>query len=495
MRQSLTGPTDRTHDVLGYDDQPLDAIFRPRSVAVIGASEQPGSVGRTIMSNLLGSPFGGIVFPVNPKRPSVLGVAAYPSIEAILEPVDLAVIATPAPTIPGIIAACAERGVRGAIIISAGFKEVGPQGVALEAEIMARKGRMRVIGPNCLGVMNPQSGLNATFASAMARSGNVGFISQSVALCTAILDWSLREHVGFSAFVSIGSMLDVGWGDLIQALGDDPRTQSIVIYMESIGNARAFLSAAREVALTKPIIVIKAGRTEAAARAAASHTGTLAGSDEVLDAAFRRSGVVRVNTIADLFYTAEVLGKQPRPRGPRLAILTNAGGPGVLTTDALITHGGELAPLAGTTVARLDEFLPSHWSHTNPIDILGDADPARYAHALEVAAGDPNTDGLLVVLTPQGMTDPTLTAEQVKAYATSTGKPVLASWMGGPDVATGEEVLNRAGIPTFPYPDTAARIFTAMWHYTDNLRSLYETPLLITETTDEGASAPAPKRS
>src|ERR687897_555120 len=308
---------------------------------------------------------------------------------------------------------------------------------------------MRVIGPNCLGLMNPTTGLNATFAGAMARPGNIGFLSQSGALCTAVLDWSFQANVGFSAFVSVGSMLDVGWGDLIDHLGDDPRTTSIIIYMESIGDARSFLSAAREVALTKPIIVIKAGRTEAAAQAAASHTGSLTGSDEVLDAAFGRSGVLRVDEISDLFDMAETLGKQPRPKGPRLAILTNAGGPGVLATDAIIPNGGVLAEISEGTMGALDEFLPAPWSHGNPVDVLGDADPERYAKTLETAAGDPESDGLLVILTPQDMTDPTATAERLVPYANSTSKPVLASWMGGPAVAPGESILNGAGIPTF----------------------------------------------
>ncbi|MBI1800644.1 MAG: bifunctional acetate--CoA ligase family protein/GNAT family N-acetyltransferase, partial [Chloroflexi bacterium] len=330
----------------------------------------------------------------------------------------------------------------------------------------------------CLGVMRPTTGLNATFASAIARPGTVGFISQSGALCTAVLDWSFRQNVGFSAFISIGAMLDVGWGDLIDYLGDDPKTQSIVIYMESIGDARAFLSAAREVALNKPIIVIKAGRTQAAARAAASHTGALAGSDEVLDAAFRRCGVLRVNTISDLFYMAEVLAKQPRPRGPRLTMVTNAGGPGVLATDTLMTTGGEMAELSAETIESLNQFLPPHWSHGNPIDILGDADPARYAKAVEAAVKDPNSDGLLVILTPQAMTDPTQTAELLKPYA-KLNKPILASWMGGSEVEPGEAILNRANIPTFGYPDTAARMFDYMWRYTDNLRGLYETPVWL----------------
>jgi acetyltransferase len=284
------------------------------------------------------------------------------------------------------------------------------------------------------------------------------------------------ENVGFSALVSVGSMMDVGWGDLIYYLGDDPETKSIVIYMESVGDARSFLSAAREVALTKPVIVIKAGRTEAAGKAAASHTGSLTGSDEVLDAAFSRSGVLRVDEISELFGMAEVLGKQPRPKGPRLTVLTNAGGPAVLATDALIGNGGELAEISSETMDAINEILPAPWSHGNPVDVLGDADPERYAKTLETAAGDPQSDGLLVVLTPQDMTDPTATAERLAPYAQSTRKPVLASWMGGPAVAAGDSILNGAGIPTFDYPDAAARAFANMWKYTYNLRSIYETP-------------------
>ena len=472
--------TDLAHDVLRQERQPLDVIFSPKNVAVIGATETPNSVGRTLLWNLIQSPFGGTVFPVNPKRPGVLGIKAYPNVGAVPEKVDLAVVVTPAAAVPDVIGQCADAGVKGAIVISAGFKEMGPPGVELEARVLreARRGKMRLIGPNCLGVMNPLTGLNATFAAGMARPGNVAFISQSGALLTAILDWSFRELVGFSAIVSTGSMLDVGWGDLIDHLGNDPHTRSILVYMESIGDARAFLSAAREVALTKPIIVIKAGRTEAAAKAAASHTGSLTGSDEVLDAAFRRAGVLRVGSISDLFYMAETLSKQPRPNGPRLTILTNAGGPGVLATDALIGAGGELAALAPATVDSLNKLLPPHWSHNNPIDILGDAGADRYAKSLEIAAKDSNSDGLLVVLTPQDMTDPTATAEALRAHAQVQGKPVLASWMGGPEVAGGEAILNKAGIPTFPFPDTAARAFYYMWRYTDALRGLYETPTL-----------------
>lgn len=458
----------------------LDPFFHPRSVAVIGATEAPGSVGRTLFWNLIGNPFGGAVYPVNPKRGSVLGVKAYPSIGAVPDEVDLAVIITPARTVAGVVAECGEAGVPAAVIISAGFKEAGPAGLAMEREVWeaARHANMRLIGPNCLGIMNPLTGLNATFANAMARPGNVAFISQSGALCSAVLDWSLQEAVGFSAFASIGSMVDVGWGDMIDYLGDDPRTHSIVIYMESIGDARSFLSAAREVALSKPIIVIKAGRTEAAAHAAASHTGALAGSDAVVDAAFRRCGVLRVDQIADIFYMTDVLAKQPRPRGPRLMMVSNAGGPAVLATDALIAQGGELAALAKETEAGLDALLPPHWSHGNPIDVLGDAGVERYGKAVELAAADPNADGLLVIMAPQGMTDPTQTAEGLKRFAKIEGKPVLASWMGGAEVAAGREILGRAGIPVFTFPDSAVRAFTYMWRYSYNLRGLYETPAL-----------------
>lgn len=473
-------PFDRAVDILKFESNPLDAIFAPKNVAVIGATETQGSVGRTILWNLISSPFGGTVFPVNPKRPSILGIKTYPSIIQVPARVDLAVIVTPAPTVPDIIGECVDAGVHGAIIISAGFKEIGAAGVELERRVMenARRGRMRIVGPNCLGVMNPLNGLNATFAAAIARPGKVAFLSQSGALLTGVLDWSLRENVGFSSFVSVGSMLDVGWGDLIQYFGNDTRTEAIVMYMETIGDARSFLSSAREVAYTKPIIVIKPGRTEAASHAAASHTGSLTGSDAVLDVAFKRVGVLRVNSIADLFYSAELLGKQPRPKGRNLTILTNAGGPGVLATDALVEGGGKLTPLSDETMQKLDQLLPAAWSHNNPVDILGDASPERYAKTLELTAQDPNADGLLVILTPQAMTDPTMTAEQLKAYAHIPKKPVLASWLGGTDVDAGEAILSRAGIPTFEYPDTAARMFNYMWQYSENLRLVYETPSL-----------------
>lgn len=453
----------------------LSSIFSPRSIAVIGASDRAGSVSRSVMENL--ATFPGKVFPVNPKRAEVMGRRAFPSLRGIGEPVDLAVIITPATTVPGIIAECVAVGVKGVVIISAGFKETGAEGVALEQQILAeaRRNGLRIIGPNCLGVMVPHAGLNATFATQMAGAGKVAFLSQSGALCTAILDLSLRENVGFSAFVSVGSMLDVGWGDLIRHFGDDPETHSIVIYMESVGDAQSFLCAAREVAAHKPIVVIKVGRTQAAAKAAASHTGAMTGSDAVLDAALRQVGVLRVDTVEELFDVAEVLSKQPLPRGPRLAIVTNAGGPGALAVDSLVGHGGEVAELSAETLARLDQLLPPHWSHGDPVDVLGDADAERFASALRIVSTDVNVDGLLAVLTPQAMTDPTAVAAKIAPLAGEIGKPLLCSWMGGNAVRDGRRIMNAARIPTHDYPDEAARAFVSMWERKRRLEWLADT--------------------
>jgi acetyltransferase len=476
-----------TQDLLGTAHHPLDVFFAPQSIAVIGATEREGSVGRAVFKNLAHSSFGGDLYPVNLKRSTIMGIEAYSHVRKIQKQVELAIVVTPAKSVPGVIAECGEAGVRGAILISAGFKETGQEGGDLERKISeeAQKSGIRILGPNCLGVMRPANGLNATFARDMAKPGKVAFISQSGALCTAILDWSLREEVGFSAFISVGSMLDIGWGDLIDYLANDSETESILIYMESIGNARSFLSAAREVALTKPVIVMKAGYTEPAAKAAASHTGAMTGSDKVLDAAFKRCGVLRVREIDDLFQMAEVLAKQPRPKGAKLIILTNAGGPGVLATDALISTGGELAKLSEETLKALNLFLPAHWSHHNPIDILGDASPENYGKAIEIISKDKNGDGLLVILAPQAMSDPTKTAKEASFFARIEGKPILASWMGGENVDPGKKILNHAGIPTFSYPDSAARIFNYMQQYSHNLQALYETPSLMEKPAEK----------
>ncbi|MBP8130537.1 MAG: bifunctional acetate--CoA ligase family protein/GNAT family N-acetyltransferase [Candidatus Hydrogenedentes bacterium] len=473
--------------------EPLRPLFAPRSVAVIGASDRPGSIGRALVQNLISSPFGGTVYPVNPKYRNVLGIHTYPKIASVPEAVDLALIATRAATVPDIVRECVDAGVKAAAVISSGFREIGAAGRDLEQRILAeaQRGRMRVLGPNSFGIMNPISGLNATFAHAMVRPGSVGFISQSGALNMAVLDWSLRANVGFSAFLCAGSMTDIGWGDLIDHLGNDLRTRSIVIYMETIDDAQTFLSAARRVSLKKPIIILKGGETEAAARAAASHVGALAGSDQVFEAAFRRSGVLRVRDIESLFRMAEVLGLQPRPKGPRLTILTNAGGFGILATDALLNVGAELAPLSPETLDALDKVLPPHWSHSNPINVFSDADLDRYARTIEIAANNPESDGLLLVLTPQAMIDPTQTAERLKTLQIPRDKPMLACLMGGVALATSEAILKQAGIPTFPYPDIAARVFYYMWRYTYNLRGLYETPSPAPEDDAPGRAAAA----
>jgi acetyltransferase len=454
----------------------LDPIFHPRSVAVFGASATPGSVGSILIRNLLGNPFGGVVYPINPKRQAVHGVRCYAGLSALPETVDLAVIATPAATVPGLVADCAARGVPAAIIISAGFSELGAEGRALEEKIRQARGSMRIIGPNCLGVIHPPSNLNASFAAGMARPGRIALLSQSGAICTSILDWAERKHIGFSSFVSVGAMLDVDFADLIDFFADDAQTRSIILYMESIGDVRKFLSAARSAARTRHVIVVKSGRHEAGAKAAASHTGALAGADAVFDAAFRRAGVLRVTTIPDLFDMSEILATQPPPRGPALALITNAGGPGVMATDALMTAGGQLAPLAPETLAALNAALPPFWSHGNPIDILGDATADRYRVAVEACARDRNVQGLLVLLTPQAMTDPTETARRLVPFAHIENKPLLACWMGGAAVDEGRQILDAAGIPTFESPEAAIGAFLNMVRYRRAQELLYETP-------------------
>lgn len=453
----------------------LTAFFRPHSVALIGASERTGSVGRALLENL--AAFTGELFLINAKHEAVLRRRALPNLRSLGKAVDLVIVATPAMQMPGIIRECGICGVRAVIIISAGFKETGAAGAKLEEEVLdeARRYGIRLVGPNCLGLMSPVVGLNATFATKMTAPGRVAFLSQSGALCTAILDWSFSQRVGFSAFVSVGSMLDVGWGDLIHHFGQDPETESIVIYMESVGDAASFMQAARQVSQRKPIVVIKVGRTAEAARAAASHTGAMTGRDDVLDAAFERAGVLRVDTIEELFDMAELLAKQTLPQGPNLAIVTNAGGPGALATDALVREGARLAHLRAETMKELDAALPSHWSHGNPVDVLGDSDAVRYKKAFQTVLVDPGVDGLLAILTPQAMTAPQAVAEALIEAMKKTHKPVLASWMGGSTVAVARECLNAAGIATYDYPDEAARAFQFMWQRQERLRRLEET--------------------
>jgi acetyltransferase len=473
----------RNSELLRNRRPALSTMFAPETIALIGATEAPGSVGRVLLENL--KSYHGAIYPVNLRRRNVLGLPAFPRIGAVPSRVDLAIIATPAATVPDVVQECAEAGVTGAMIISAGFKESGPLGAKLEEAIVARRGQMRIVGPNCLGVMIPRIGLNGTFAPRLAGDGHLAFVSQSGALCSAVLDWSIGERIGFSGFFSVGSMVDVDWDDLIYYLADDWRTSSILIYMESVGDARSFFSAAREVALTKPIIVLKVGRTTPGAKAVISHTGVPAGNDDVFDAAFQRAGVLRVNTVDELFGMAEVLGKQPRPRGSRLAIVTNGGGPGALAADALIEGNGSLADLSDQTIQTLDNLLRPFWSRSNPVDLVGDARSEQYAAAVEALIKDPNNDALLIILTPQAMTEPIGTAERLKLLTSTHQKPILACWMGGDAVAEAQSLLNACGIPTFTQPDAAAHAFCLMAQYSSNLSGLYETPLLVTDSSEE----------
>ena len=456
----------------------LTKLFNPENVAVIGASSKEGSVGYSLMKNLIGSGFNGTVFPINPKRSNILGVKAYKNIQSISENIDLAIITTPAKTVPAIVEDCGKAGVAGIVLISAGFTEIGEEGITLTKDIIKtiKKYNIRLIGPNCLGFIKPSINLNASFANKMALPGKIAFISQSGALCTAILDWAESQNVGFSHFVSIGSMIDVGFHDLIDYFGNDPKTTSIVIYMESLTNARGFLSAAKAFAKNKPIILLKAGKSTEGAQAAMSHTGSLAGNDAVFNAAFKRAGIIRVDTIGELFNIAQSLSMQERPQGNKLAIITNAGGPGVIATDTLIEMGGKIAKLSKETINELDQHLSPHWSKNNPVDVLGDAKPEHYEKAIELCAKDKNVNGILVILTPQAMTKSEEIAIRVAKIAATTQKTVLASWMGAKDVEIGQKILENGKVPVYSIPENAVKCFMLMHDYSRNLNILHETP-------------------
>jgi acetyltransferase len=472
----------------------LEKIFKPRSIAVIGAGEKQGTIGRALMHNLTSGGFEGDLWPVNPNYAEIFGLKAYRTIGQIGGPVDLAIIATPIVTVPDIVAACCSQKVGGAIVISAGGKEAGPKGSAIEARIRAeaRKGGLRIVGPNCLGIICPGRNLNASFAADMPNAGKLAFISQSGAICTAILDLAFQERIGFSHFVSIGSMLDVDFGDLIDYLGYESGVSSILLYIENLTNIRKFMSAARAVSRIKPVVVLKSGSSAAGARAAASHTGAMAGEDAVYDAAFDRAGIVRVTTIDELFDCAELMAKQPRTRGPRLAIITNGGGPGVMATDALARHGLEPAPLDDQTLEALNQVLPPFWSRGNPVDMLGDASPQRYAQVLQICAQCKSVDGVLVMLAPQALTDPAAVARELIAQLKDKKHPIFTSWMGGRDVAPAVELLNQAGIPTYETPERAIGAFVHMARYARNLEMAREVPPRLTRhfTVDRESAQP-----
>ena len=459
----------------------LDKIFNPKSIAVVGASDEEGTVGHALMKNLIDLKFDGKIYPVNIRKTEILGYRAYPSVEQIGEPVDLAVIATPAGTVPDIVEQCGRTGILGIVIISAGFKEIGPEGKALEERILEIRNKygLRIIGPNCLGVIRPGNNLNATFLYKMPKAGKIAFISQSGALGSAILDWAIHENIGFSNFVSVGSMIDVDFGDLIDYFGTDPKTRSILLYIEGLSDARKFMSAARHFARTKPIIVVKAGKFSESAKAAASHTGALTGEDMIYDTAFKRAGIVRVNEIADLFNCAEVLGTQPLPCGSNIAIITNAGGPGIMATDAMVSLGGKIASLSPQTMETLNSALPHFWSHGNPIDIIGDAKADRYRTVVEACLKDENVDGLLIIYTAQAVGQPVEVAQSIVELVKSQAyqnKTILTSFMGYGAVEEANKVFNENNIPTYSTPEQAVKTYMYMYQYKSNLDLLYQTP-------------------
>jgi len=455
----------------------IKAMFDPKTIALIGASEHPGAVGSAILENLL-PPGKRKIFPVNPTKQKLLDLKCYPTITSIPEHIDLAVIATPAKTVSEIVEECGKIGVEGITIISAGFKEIGDEGKKLEGEIteIRKKYGLRIIGPNCVGVIRPHIGLNTSFLKVDPAPGNIAFISQSGALGSSILDWAINAHIGFSMFASLGSMIDIDFGDMIDFLGDDSHTRSIMLYMEGVGNAKKFMSAARGFARSKPIFIVKPGRFMESARATLSHTGALAGDDQVYEAAFKRVGVIRVKEFAGLFNTAEVLDSKYLPRGPRLAIVTNAGGFGVMATDTLIELGGELAKLSEKSIQEFNSFLPSFWSKANPIDVLGDADNNRYVKAIKVCLNDPNVDGVLVIYTPQAISNPDQLAGSVVEIAKEAWKPILVALVGGEYVQKGREILLSKKIPAYETPEDAVKTYLYMYKYYKNLALLYETP-------------------
>ena len=456
----------------------MEQFFDPKSVAVIGANDRQGSIGSALIDNLIQGGYTGTIIPVNPNHETIHGLKAYATITEVESAPEMAIIATPIATVPEIVHQCVRAGTQGVIIISAGGKELGEEGSFIEEQIQgaAEGSGMRIIGPNCMGVIRPGKNLNATFAGGMPAKGNLAVISQSGAICSSILDRAALENTGFSHFVSIGSMLDVDFGDMIDYLGNDGSVKAILLYMENLTNPRKFMSAARSVSRIKPIIVLKAGKSKAGARAASTHIGSMAGEDAVYDAAFKRAGIVRVPSLARLFDCAELMAKQPRPAGTRLAIITNGGGPGVMATDTLAEYGLEPAPLNEEIMARLGEILPPYWSRGNPIDILGNATVERFATVFDLCMASKEFDGILVIMVPQNLTAPEEVAAALAKLARRKRVPVFASWMGGKQMAEAVHILNQADIPTYETPERAVRAFLYMVEYTKNLELLSQVP-------------------
>ncbi|MBN1155639.1 acetate--CoA ligase family protein [candidate division KSB1 bacterium] len=452
----------------------IDAVMNPKSIAVIGASNQPGSVGLAVFQNIIAGGYQGILYPVNLKASSIQSIKAYPSVLDIPDEVDLAVIIVPAKIVPAVLDECGAKGVRGAIVITAGFKEIGGEGVELEKKLkaVADKHNISVIGPNCLGVINNDSNtrMNASFATKMPTPGNIAFISQSGALCTSVLDYAEGRNIGFSKFISFGNKADISEVDLLHYLKDDPDTDVILMYLEDISDGRKFLETAREIAwqTKKPMLALKSGRSAAGARAAASHTGSLAGSDTAYDAIFQQAGIQRVEAIDELIDYAIAFAKQPLPKGNKIAIITNAGGPGIMATDAAIHHGLEISELSDATKSKLREYLPPTASLNNPVDVIGDAKHDRYEAAIRHILADDNVDGAIVLLTPQAMTDILETAEIVPAATKNIAKPVLCSFMGIVDVSEGIDYLEKHGIPNYSFPEEAVRAMASMVKFIKN---------------------------
>ena len=461
----------------------LHTLFEPESIAIVGASETPNSIGVTLVRNMLDSGYKGNLFFVNPKHETVFGEKSHASVDAIPHRLDIAVICTRANTVPDIIDACGRAGCRNAIIVSGGFAEAGPRGAALERAALenARRHGMRVIGPNCLGIMRPGSQINLTFAHGFAHPGTIGLISQSGALCTAILDWALPNKIGFSNVVSLGAESDIDFGEVLDYMVSDPRTENIFLYIEGIKNARRFMSALRAAARCKPVLLIKVGKHPAGEKAVLSHTGALVGADDVFDAALRRAGVIRLANVGQMFAAASALFSHFRPRGKRLAIITNGGGPGVMAADYAEDIGIPLAMLDPAALARLNGLLPATWSKSNPIDILGDADPARYGAALQACIDDENVDGVLAILTPQAMTDPTQAARTMIEISRHSDKPLVACWMGGDQVLEARKLFHGAGVPSFRTPEPAVDLFSHISNYYRNRQLLMQTPPSISE--------------
>ncbi|HEY6897027.1 MAG TPA: bifunctional acetate--CoA ligase family protein/GNAT family N-acetyltransferase [Rhodocyclaceae bacterium] len=465
----------------------LTPIFDPQAVAIIGASETMDSIGATLLRNMLDGGFKGEIYCINPGRETVFGQKCYASIEQLPRKVDVAAICTSAVHVPDIVAACGAAGVKAAVVLSAGFKESGAEGAALERAMLenARKYKIRLLGPNCLGLMRPSSGLNLTFARGSAIPGSIALVSQSGALCSAILDWALPSHVGFSAVVSLGAESDVDFGEVLDYLVCDPRTEHIFLYIEGIRNARRFMSALRAAARIKPVLLIKVGRHSAGEQAAFTHTGARVGDDDVFSAAVRRSGVVRLHTVAQMYSAASALFLHFHPDGNRLAIITNGGGPGAMAADYAEDLGIPLATLSPSTVAALDPLLPANWSRRNPLDIIGDASPERYRIALDACLKDPKVDGVLVILTPQAMSDPTQAARVVAEVARQSRKPVVACWMGEESVRDARLLMSGAGLPTFRTPEPAVEMFSHISSYYRNQQLLMQVPSSVTAEHEE----------